>query len=103
MFSRSKNKTEMEKEIYEQNKIVQTILEAYVPDGNIYIDTPQNIDRVIIIASGSSYNCARYTAELFGQIAKIEARAIYSSEFLLETTIANSENILYIFISNMSS
>ena len=99
MFSRSKNKTEMEKEIYEQNKIVQTILEAYVPDGNIYIDTPQNIDRVIIIASGSSYNCARYTAELFGQIAKIEARAIYSSEFLLETTIANSENILYIFIT----
>lgn len=92
-------KTSMENEIYEQNKIVQTILDAYTPDGNIYIDIPENINRVIIIASGSSYNCARYTAELFGQIAHIEARAIYSSEFLLENTIANSPDILYIFIT----
>lgn len=92
-------KTSMEKEIFAQSKIVQTILDAYAPDGNIYIDIPNGIDRIILIASGSSYNCARYTAELFGQIANIEARAIYSSEFLLEKTIANSENILYIFIT----
>ena len=94
-----RKKTSMENEIFEQSKIVQTIIDAYAPDGNIYIDIPENINRIIIIASGSSYNCARYTAELFGQVAKIEARAIYSSEFLLENTIANSENILYIFIT----
>ena len=94
-----RKKTSMEIEIFAQSKIVQTILDSYAPDGNIYIDIPENIDRVIIIASGSSYNCARYTAELFGQIAQIEARAIYSSEFLLETTIADSQNILYIFIT----
>ena len=94
-----RKKTSMEIEILAQSKITQNIIDAYSPDDNIYIDIPENITRVILIASGSSYNCARYTAELFGQIAHIEARAIYSSEFLLETTIANNENILYIFIT----
>ena len=94
-----RKKTSMEIEILAQSKITQNIIDAYSPDDNIYIDIPENINRVILIASGSSYNCARYTAELFGQIAHIEARAIYSSEFLLETTIANNDDILYIFIT----
>lgn len=91
--------TSMEKEIFEQSVIVQNILNAYISDNNVNIDVPENIDRIIIVASGSSYHCARYTADLFGSIAGIEASAVYSSEFLLKSKFAASENILYIFIT----
>lgn len=95
-----RKKTCMESEIYEQSEISQKILDAYLEsNGNINIDVPENINRIILVASGSSYHCARYAAELFGSISKIEASAIYSSEFLLEDTIAHSDNILYIFIT----
>lgn len=95
-----RKKTCMELEIYEQSEISQKILDAYLDStGNINIDVPTNINRIILVASGSSYHCARYAAELFSSISKIEASAIYSSEFLLEDTIAHSDNILYIFIT----
>ena len=90
----------MEREILEQARISQDILDAYInKDGKINIETPSDINRIIIVASGSSYHCARYAAELFGSISKIEARAVYSSEFLLEETIAHQDGILYIFIT----
>lgn len=95
-----RKKTSMEKEIYEQNKIVQDILDAYIWDNkNINIEIPENINRVIIVASGSSYHCARFAADLFGSIAHIEASAVYSSEFLLKTKIADAQDLLYIFIT----
>lgn len=95
-----RKKTCMELEIYEQSEISQKILDAYLDStGNINIDVPTDINRIILVASGSSYHCARYAAELFSSISKIEASAIYSSEFLLEDTIAYSDNILYIFIT----
>lgn len=95
-----KKQTCMEQEIREQAKITQTILDTYIEkDGSVNIETPENINRIILVASGSSYHCARYAAELFGSISKIEARAIYSSEFLLEGTIAHHEGLLYIFIT----
>ena len=95
-----RKKTCMENEIFEQSEISKKILEAYLEqNGNIKIEIPDNINRIILVASGSSYHCARYAADLFGSISKIEATAIYSSEFLLEDTIAHSDNILYIFIT----
>ncbi len=100
LFNKKRRKSCMEKEIFEQDKIAQIILDSYIEkDGNINIQIPENITRIILVASGSSYHCARYAAELFGSIAKIEARAVYSSEFLLEETIAHNDNILYIFIT----
>lgn len=96
----NKKQTSMESEIKEQAVIAQNILDAYLEkDGNINIEVPENINRIIIVASGSSYHCARYAAEVFGTIAKIEARAVYSSEFLLEDTIAHQDDLLYIFIT----
>lgn len=96
----AKKKTCMESEIFEQSKITQDILDAYVDkSGKINFDTPEGINRIILVASGSSYHCARYGAELFGSISKIEARAVYSSEFLLNETIAHEEGVLYIFIT----
>ena len=91
--------TSMECEIFEQADIVQNILDTYVENGNINIEIPKSISRVILIASGSSYHCARYGAELFGQVAQIDARAMYSSEFLLKSTVANNDDILYVFLT----
>ncbi len=99
LFAKRK-KTYMETEIFEQSKILQGILDTYITkDYKINIETPTGIHRIIIVASGSSYNCARYAAELFASIAKIEASTIYSSEFLLKETIGHEEGILYIFIT----
>jgi glucosamine--fructose-6-phosphate aminotransferase (isomerizing) len=99
-FFKKNKKTCMDIEIFEQSKIAQNLLDNYIAkDGKINIQTPENINRIIIVASGSSYHCARYAAEIFGSISKIEARAVYSSEFLLEDTIAYQEGILYIFIT----
>lgn len=94
-----RKKSSMEIEIYSQSKISEQIINEYVKDGQINIEVPEKINRIILIASGSSYHCARYTADLFGSIANIEARAIYSSEFLLQPKIANSKDILYVFIT----
>lgn len=95
----SKKQTNMESEIKEQPQIVRNILDAYIEKDKINIEIPENINRIIIVASGSSYHCGRYAAELFGSIAKIEAHAIYSSEFLLEETIPHQQGVLYIFIT----
>ncbi len=74
----------MESEIYEQPEILARILDNYVAkDGFIILNTPKKIDKVVLVESGSSYHCARFSAELFGEISNIEARSIYSSEFLL--------------------
>ncbi len=95
-----KTKTSMESEIYEQPEILANILKNYVaPDGYIILNTPIQIEKVVLVASGSSYHCARFSAELFGQIADIEARAIYSSEFLLKKIVPHDKNILYVFIT----
>lgn len=95
-----KNETSMEQEIRQQPEILEQILKNYMaPDKFIIINAPTKIDKVVLIASGSSYHCARFAAEIFGEIAEIEARAIYSSEFLLKKIVPHDKNILYIFIT----
>lgn len=90
----------MEQEIWQQPEILGHILENYVaPDGYIILNAPTKIDKIVLVASGSSYHCARFSAEIFGVIAEIEARAIYSSEFLLKKIVPHDKNVLYIFIT----
>lgn len=88
--------TSMEKEIYEQPEILSNIIKKYAEEG---INLPENINKIILVASGSSYHCARFSADLLGEIANIDARAIYSSEFLLKKIIPSDKNTLYIFIT----
>ncbi len=96
-----KKKTNMELEILEQVKIIPTILSNYInpENGEINIDLPQNIKKITIVASGSSYHCARFAVDLVEKISRIETRAIYSSEFLLKNLIPHDENTLYVFIT----
>lgn len=90
----------MEAEINQQPKILELILKNYIADdGYIILNAPSKIDKIVLVASGSSYHCARFAAEVFGEIAEIEARAIYSSEFLLKKIVPHDKNVLYIFIT----
>lgn len=98
-FRTKKEKTFMEREIFAQPKILSDILEGYLEDENIKLDIPTDIEKVVLVASGSSFNCARYCADLFDKIANIEASAVYSSEFLLKTIVPHSDKMLYIFIT----
>ena len=96
-----KEKTYMESEILEQTKIIPYILMKYIDpeSGEIKMDLPQGIKKIVLVASGSSYHCARFAVDLVEKISKIESRAIYSSEFLLKNVIPHDENTLYIFIT----
>ncbi len=101
MFWAKSKKTNMELEISEQAKIIPYILMKYInpENGEIKLDLPQNIRKIILVASGSSYHCARFAVDLLEKFSGIESRAIYSSEFLLKSIIPHDENTLYIFIT----
>ena len=91
----------MQLEIFEQTSIIPQILMKYIDSqtGEINLNLPQNIRKIVIVASGSSYHCARFAIDLVEKISKIETRAIYSSEFLLKNLIPRDENTLYVFIT----
>ena len=90
----------MEEEILEQSNVLESLFHTHVNDNNyIQFNIPTDIQKIVIVASGSSYHCARYSADLFGNIANIEARAIYSSEFLLKSAVPHEDTILYVFIT----
>lgn len=92
--------TSMETEIRQQPLILELILKNCIDkNGNVTISSPANIEKIVLVASGSSYHCARLAAEVFGEIAEIEARAIYSSEFLLKKVVPHGSHVLYIFIT----
>ena len=96
----NKERSSMEKEIFEQPKILENIFKNHVNGANyILFDVPKDVEMVVFVASGSSYHCSRFGADLFGKVAGMEARAIYSSEFLLKPLVPHSDNILYVFIT----
>ena len=94
----SKFKYWMESEIYQQPMVLADIIRAY-RENNDEISIPESVKRVIVVASGSSYHCARFAVDLLERISGVETRAIYSSEFLLKSVIPHEEGTLYIFIT----
>ena len=100
MLFKENQKSSMEQEIFEQAEILENLLKVHVNDNNyILFDIPTDIKKIVLVASGSSYHCARFAADLFGNVADIEARAIYSSEFLLKSVVPHDNDILYVFIT----
>ena len=100
MLFNQKPKTSMETEIFEQSDVLENLLQTHVNDNNyILFDIPADVQKIIIVASGSSYHCARFAADLFGNIAGMEAAAIYSSEFLLKSAVPKDNDFLYVFIT----
>ena len=100
MLFNQKPKTSMETEIFFYLYVLKNILQTNVNDNNyILFDIPADVQKIIIVASGSSYHCARFAADLFGNIAGMEAAAIYSSEFLLKSAVPKDNDFLYVFIT----
>ncbi len=100
MLNKKPQTTAMETELFEQPKIMRTILNSYIrEDGQIDFDVPGDIERVVLVASGSSYHSAWFAAELFGRVAQMEARAMYSGEFLFRAEVPHSPGTLYVFIT----
>lgn len=90
----------MQKEIFEQPQVVKNLLERYItPEDKIQLNLPLNIDNIVIVASGSSYNCAAIAAPLFVEFAGIHCEYEYSSEFVLQKKHFITKNSLYIFVS----
>lgn len=96
----STKSSSMENEIFEQPSILKDLISRYItPENYILINLPLNIKKVVLIASGSSYNCAYITAEMLKDIANCDAECVYSSEFEMNKKIPVPDDILYIFIS----
>jgi len=89
-------KSSMEAEIYEQSKVLSNLVQTYHLSD---LELPENVKKVVIVASGTSYHCAKYAVGIFETYAGIEAQAIYSSELLLKNVIPHDEGTLYIFIT----
>lgn len=95
-----KLKSIMQKEIFEQPSVVQKLLGLYVTEDNkIKIDMPEEIENIVISASGSSYNCAAIAAPLFKEMVGIPCEYEYSSEFILQKKHFVTPKTLYIFVS----
>ncbi len=95
-FKRNNKQYAMESEILEQADVLKGLVDRYNTEN---IDLPDYVEKIVLVASGSSYHCARFSADLLGEIADIDARAIYSSEFNLKKVIPHDKNTLYIFIT----
>ncbi len=90
----------MQKEIFEEPSVIKHLLASYVTEKDeITFDMPDRVDNVVIVASGSSYNCAAIAAPLFIEYAQIPCEAEYSSEFVLQKKHFITPDSLYIFVS----
>lgn len=93
-------KTKMEAEIYEQSDIIFELIKRYInKDYSVNIELPDNIKKIALIASGSSYHSAAIIADFLRNKVHISAQSYYSSEIALEESFDTDEETLYIFIS----
>ncbi len=96
----SNKESEMEKEIFSQPSILSKLFERYVdPEWHISINLPHYINRVVLIASGSSYNCAAIISYLMREYAHISTQSLYASEFAQIPSYEVEKDTLYVFIS----
>ena len=91
-----KFKTSMEKEIFEQPKVIANLIEQYI---EYDFSINQEIKKVKLVASGSSYHCALLGVQLFHKYTNIDADSFYSGEFMLNENINADSDTLFIFIS----
>lgn len=89
----------MLKEILEEPKVFQYLINKYIKDGHVETAFPVEFSEVKFVASGSSYNCARLGQKFFENIAKLKTSFEYSSEFNANQQRPVNSDVLYFFIS----
>ena len=96
----SVKKSSMEKEIFQQSDIIFELIRKYVKkDYSINIDIPENVLKIALIASGSSYHSATIAANFLREKVHCEAQSYYASEVALAESFDVDSSTLYIFIS----
>ncbi len=96
----SVKKSSMEKEIFQQSDIIFELIRKYVKkDYSINIDIPDNVSKIALIASGSSYHSATIAANFLREKVHCEAQSYYASEVALAESFDVDSSTLYIFIS----
>ena len=89
----------MEQEINSQAGILENLINKYVVNYCVLLEIPLNIKRVVIIASGSSYNAGVFGKYFFENISQTPCCVEYSSEFLNSNYKNYDKDAFYIFIS----
>ena len=90
--------TSMEKEIFEQPRVIKNLIAQYV-ESDFDFSVNMKIKKVKFVASGSSYHCALLGVQLFHKFTNLDADSFYSGEFMLNESVNADEDTLYIFIS----
>lgn len=93
-----KFKTTMEKEIYEQPKVIENLINMFI-NSDLTFSPDKSIKKIKFVASGSSYHCAMLGVQLFHKYTKIDADSFYSGEFMLEHDFHADADTLFVFIS----
>lgn len=92
----------METEINSQSKIIDELIKKYIVNYCVLIDIPLLIKRVVIVASGSSYNAGLFGKYFFENFANTQTNVDFASEFCfnkLSDFSPDDNSTLYIFIS----
>ncbi len=93
----------MEKEIYEQSRVMAEVLMGRIQGEEVVFDELENenlslIDEITLCACGTSYHAAMASAYLFERVAKVKTKVEIASEFRYKGAIINPHS-LFIVIS----
>ncbi|MBW1408287.1 glutamine--fructose-6-phosphate aminotransferase, partial [Campylobacter jejuni] len=93
----------MEKEIYEQSRVMSEVLMGRIQGDEVVFDELNNedlsqVDEITLCACGTSYHAAMASAYLFERIAKVKAKVEIASEFRYREAIIKKDS-LFIVIS----
>lgn len=90
----------MEKEIYEQHKILQDTIRGRICDDSIKLELPNDfldgINRILICACGTSYNAGLSAKYLFEREAKIKTDVLIASEFRYSSPIMEKDSLFVV-------
>lgn len=79
----------MKKEIFEQPEVAQRLFW-------LNFDCLPQVEKIVFVASGSSYNCADIVSTLLDKIGGIDSESFYSGEFQMPD---DYEKTLFVFVS----
>lgn len=93
----------MEKEIYEQSRVLSEVLMGRIKGDEVVFDELENenlteIDEITLCACGTSYHAALVGAYLFERVARIKAKVEIASEFRYRSALVKKDS-LFIVIS----
>ena len=89
----------METEINSQGQVIDNLTTKYIVNYCVLMDIPLQVNQIVIIASGSSYNAAMYGKNFFEGISKVQTSVEYASEVANNDFYNFREDVLYVFLS----